>query len=131
MTHVRMFHTDICFCGRPAAMMARNRVDIAWGSACDERHLQQMPRGDRRDPRRGAGSRRGLMNYRLIVRPVDSFGYVNVQALVVRAGDWVVCGVFRLLSSEWPSFKALCNANGIEVEIEQPVPPAPAEVSAT
>lgn len=32
MIHVRMFHSDICFCGRPAAMLARQRFDIAWGS---------------------------------------------------------------------------------------------------
>ena len=32
MIHVRMFHSDVCFCGRPAELLARKRFDIAWGS---------------------------------------------------------------------------------------------------
>lgn len=70
------------------------------------------------------------MNYRLIARPIDSFGYVNVQALVLRAGEWMTFGVFQLFEDESPPFLAICKANGIEVEIEQPVPPAPAETTA-
>jgi hypothetical protein len=31
--HVRMFHSDQCYCGFPAEAPARRRTDIAWGSA--------------------------------------------------------------------------------------------------
>ena len=32
MIHVRMFQSDICFCGRPAAESSRQRFDIEWHS---------------------------------------------------------------------------------------------------
>ena len=30
--HVRMFGSDLCFCGTPAATSARRRSEIQWGS---------------------------------------------------------------------------------------------------
>jgi hypothetical protein len=64
------------------------------------------------------------MNYRLVAHPTDRNDYVHVHAMVMRAGAWMVCGIFQLLSCEWPPFEAICKTNGIEVEIEQPLPSA-------
>ena len=74
-----------------------------------------------------------MNGFRLIARvsPASHHVYVHIRALVMRDGDWAVCGVFQLLSSEWAPFRDFCRTHGIEVEFEAPAiptePSTPAE----
>jgi hypothetical protein len=72
-----------------------------------------------------------MSHVKIVIRDIGTYSAANVHArlLIERSGEWVLCGVFQLLQSEWDSLAQWCRAHAVEIVYE--AAPIPADVAAT